>query len=134
MDALRIWEFSLSQTMNCQTVVFLLKKAHSSLLICSQFCLECSGEWFFYHQIRDSGEKTKGAIKVIYEFMEWSRHLKLTFITFSLDWTRYVHERSLINKMEKHNYDLMRECSIQFSMFYKFTQTRQIDSRQSSQN
>ena len=45
MDALRKNEGVFSdQTMNCQTVAFLLKKIHSSLLICSQFCLECSGE------------------------------------------------------------------------------------------
>ena len=59
VDALRIGTFYLNQTMNCQTVVFLLKKLHSSLLICNQFFLGCSGEWFFYHEIRDNREKSE---------------------------------------------------------------------------
>ena len=59
MDALGIRECLSNQTMNCQTVVFLLKKIHLYLLICNQFCLECSGEWLFYHQIRDSEEKVR---------------------------------------------------------------------------
>ena len=61
MNALRKNEgvFFQNQTMNCQTVALLLKKIHSSLLICNQFCLECSGEWLFYHQIMDSGEKSE---------------------------------------------------------------------------
>ena len=45
--------FSLNHSTNCQAVVFSLMKIHSSLLICNQFCLECSGEWFFYHQLRE---------------------------------------------------------------------------------
>ena len=57
MDALRIGEFFSNRTMNCQTVVLLLRKIHSSLLICNQFCLACLGGWFFYYQIRDSGGK-----------------------------------------------------------------------------
>ena len=32
MDAVRIREFFSSQTMNCQTVAFLLAKIHSSLI------------------------------------------------------------------------------------------------------
>ena len=39
MDELRIRKFFSNQTMNCQTVVFLLKKIHSSLSICNQFHL-----------------------------------------------------------------------------------------------
>ena len=47
--------FFSNQTMNCQIIVFLFKKIHSSLLICNQLCLGCSGEWFSYHKIRESG-------------------------------------------------------------------------------
>ena len=44
----------------------MFKKIHSSLLICNQFCLGCSGELFFYHQIRDSGEKNGKLIRYPY--------------------------------------------------------------------
>ena len=50
--------------MNCQTVVFL--KIYWSLLICKQFCLGYSGEWFLYHQIRDSREKIEDLIRYVY--------------------------------------------------------------------
>ena len=66
MDAFRIREFFSSQTMNYQTVAFLLERIHSSLLICNQFCLECLREWFFYHQIRDSVEKSETLIRYPY--------------------------------------------------------------------
>ena len=55
--------FFSNQTMNCQIIVFLLKKIHSSLLICNQFCLGCSGEWFSYHKIRESGGGGGGSEK-----------------------------------------------------------------------
>ena len=51
--------FFSNQAMNCQTVAFLLKTIHSSLLIFNQLCLECSGEWLVYHQIMESGEKSE---------------------------------------------------------------------------
>ena len=47
-------------------VVFLLKKIHSSVLISNPFWLECSGEWYFYRQIRDSGEKSEKFIRYPY--------------------------------------------------------------------
>ena len=58
MNVLRIKKLFSNHTMNCQTVVLLLKKIHRSLLICNKFCLGCSWERFFYDQITDSGEKT----------------------------------------------------------------------------
>ena len=67
MDALGIREFFFKQTMNCQTVVFPLEKIHSSLLICNQFCLKCSGEWFF---LTDSGEKSETLIRYPYHNCE----------------------------------------------------------------
>ena len=85
MDVLKIREFFSSQTMNCQIVAFLLEKIHSSLLICNQFCLECSGEWFFYHQIRDSGEKSEALIRYPYH------NCKEDYYGFeNCDWI-YVH-------------------------------------------
>ena len=59
--------FFSNQTMNCQAVVFLLKKIHSSIFICNQICLGTSGERFFYHRIRDSGEKSEKLIRYPYQ-------------------------------------------------------------------
>ena len=65
--------------MNYLTVAFLLKKIHSSLLICNQFCLECSGEWLFYRQIRDSHKKseTKRINKIL---KRWDKMLKVRLL------------------------------------------------------
>ena len=65
MDALRIKEFffkSNNELPNSNVSI----KEDSSLLICNQFCLECSGEWLFYQQIRDSGEKSEALIRYPY--------------------------------------------------------------------
>ena len=61
MDALRIWEFSLNQTIICQTVVFLLKKINSFLFISINSVLR---EVILLHQITDSGEKSEKLINI----------------------------------------------------------------------
>ena len=63
MGTLLATESFPNRTMNYQKAVFLLKKIHSSLLIYNKFCLECSGDLLFYHQIRDSGEKIETLIR-----------------------------------------------------------------------
>ena len=59
MDALRITEFFFESSNELPDSGVSVKKIHLSLLICNQFCLGCSGEWF-------SGEKSGKLIRYPY--------------------------------------------------------------------
>ena len=54
-------EFFVKSNNELPIVAFLLKKIHSSLLVCNQRYLECSGEWLFQHQIMDSRENIEAS-------------------------------------------------------------------------
>ena len=100
MDVLRIKKFFSNHTMNCQTVVLLLKKIHRSLLICNKFCLGCSREWFFYDQIMDSGEKTV-----------------VTVVPFNYKWEESIFQKVMLDFDQQNTINIshsINRCFLQY--------------------
>ena len=67
------------------TVAFLLKKIHSSPLICNQLYLECSGEWLFHYQIMDSRENIETSNSFVVATIKktsWGGYKKFEDIAF----------------------------------------------------
>ena len=60
MDVWKIRAFFSKSSNEFQTVLFMLKKINSALIICN-----------FYHQIRDSGAKNEKLIEYIYVYHDY---------------------------------------------------------------
>ena len=78
-------EFFLKSNNELPIVAFLLKRIYSSLLICNELCLECSGGRLFHLQIMDRGENiemSNSFVVVTIKKSSWGGFKKFEDIAF----------------------------------------------------